>query len=499
VALFGAALATHPLRYAIRPLTAYQVVCNCASSSCPCGSACCDGYTEFCCTLFGKNQCPPGTVIGGWWLAEGPGTFCGGAPRYYMDCNASCGGCGCGSSGICAGSCSGTVCECAFGDCNNRRTGCVMFRYGQCNQQLSCLGPIVCRVVTCIPPWEIDPTCTTTVAVDNATYFHDAPCLHTSNPPVYAPTLYGQVTSVALSGGEWLVSGWVGSNEPGVVPEVSFTIDGLALASVAATGPAPQSAFSSGAQAAASFSFSTPQRPYPARLCASAAATGFSPLFLGCFDLTPPTLVTGAVDAVMVRGGVLEVTGWAVDETTAAATVEVLVDGAPGARGVADLYRPDVAQAFSGMGPFHGFRLQVAVGPGTHRVTTLVVSGGPTPTVIDDRSVVVPGASPVFGSLDSVTPVGARKVAVAGWAIDTVFREPPLVVVEVDGAPAARVRANLERQDVAAAYPGYGPFWGFQAVVSVAPGLRRVCATAWSSRLDGPRAELGCKDVVMTV
>ena len=36
----------------------------------------------------------------------------------------------------------------------------------------------MCRVVTCTPPWELDATCTTTVAIDNNTRFHDAPCLH---------------------------------------------------------------------------------------------------------------------------------------------------------------------------------------------------------------------------------------------------------------------------------------------------------------------------------
>jgi hypothetical protein len=55
---------------------------------------------------------------------------------------------------------------------------CTAFRYGQCNQQMPCVGPILCRVVTCSPPWTVEPTCTTTVATDNYTRTHDAPCLH---------------------------------------------------------------------------------------------------------------------------------------------------------------------------------------------------------------------------------------------------------------------------------------------------------------------------------
>ena len=81
-----------------------------------------------------SNQCPPGSLLGGWWKVDGSG-FCNG-PRYYMDCNAPCGGCGCGGSGVCSGGCSGTGCGCALGDCNNRKAGCIGFRYGQCNQQV---------------------------------------------------------------------------------------------------------------------------------------------------------------------------------------------------------------------------------------------------------------------------------------------------------------------------------------------------------------------------
>ncbi len=183
-ALVGSALAAAPSAYVLRPGTAYAAVCSCSGSSCTCGSRCCDGYTEFCCTLRGgANRCPPGSIMAGWWKADGSG-FCGPtAPRYYMDCNASCGSCGCGGSGTCSGTCSGTPCGCANGDCRNRKAGCTRFRYGQCNQRIPCVGPILCRVVSCRPPWTFDASCTTAVATDNNTRFHDAPCLHSSPLP----------------------------------------------------------------------------------------------------------------------------------------------------------------------------------------------------------------------------------------------------------------------------------------------------------------------------
>jgi len=166
-AVVGSALAVNPLDYVLRPMSAYAAACTCRGQNCSCGTACCDGYTEFCCTLNGKNTCPPGSVAAGWWRAEGSG-LCGGASRYYLDCNQRLDVAQCG-------------CTCAGGDCNNRVTCCVHFRYGQCHQEIAQLGAIVCRVVTCTAPWNFDPTCTTTDAQDDATRFHDAPCLHQSD------------------------------------------------------------------------------------------------------------------------------------------------------------------------------------------------------------------------------------------------------------------------------------------------------------------------------
>lgn len=191
-AMAGTALAVAPATFALRPGSAYAAVCAR-------NALCNDGYTEFCCTITGANQCPPGTALGGWWKVDGS-NFCGGGPRYYMDCNAGCGGCGCGANGICPGGCSGTPCGCANGDCNNRKAGCTGFRYGQCNQGIACLGPIVCRVVTCTEPWRLDGTCTTAARTDNATRYHSRPCLEVD--------AMGNVDSLTVVPGGVRVTGW---------------------------------------------------------------------------------------------------------------------------------------------------------------------------------------------------------------------------------------------------------------------------------------------------
>lgn len=179
MAMAGSALATAPAAYALRPISAYQAIV--LPNDCPPGSQCRSGWTEFCCTTTGTNTCPPGSVIGGWWRAEGSG-YCDGASRYYMDCHeASCGDCWCGSSGTCSNDCVSCACHCDLDRCDLWKTCCTRFRYGQCNQHIECVGPIVCRVVTCIPPWEWDSTCTKTDARDDYTRIHDSACLH---PPL---------------------------------------------------------------------------------------------------------------------------------------------------------------------------------------------------------------------------------------------------------------------------------------------------------------------------
>jgi hypothetical protein len=183
-ALVGSALVTKPTDLLLRPASAYQTICSCQGQSCACGSLCCDGYTEFCCAIYGANSCPAGSVTGGWWKADGS-SFCGGAARYYMDCHKPCGGCSCGGNGICSGSCNGTPCGCGRGRCDHRKAGCTTFRYGNCSNHIACIGPIQCRVVTCTPPWQLEPSCSSSaVRTDNNTRDHNRPCLQQA-PPIY--------------------------------------------------------------------------------------------------------------------------------------------------------------------------------------------------------------------------------------------------------------------------------------------------------------------------
>jgi hypothetical protein len=170
VAVLGSALSVAPGKFLLEPGTAYAAVCGS-------GSTCSSGWTAFCCTTNGVNACPTGSLVGGWWKADNNG-FCGGGARYYIDCQATCSRCtsGCADH-FCDSGCLTCSAHCATGTCDNRRVCWNNFRYGQCHQEVACTGPVQCRVVSCTPPWQVDPSCTTASATDNRTGDHSAPCL----------------------------------------------------------------------------------------------------------------------------------------------------------------------------------------------------------------------------------------------------------------------------------------------------------------------------------
>jgi hypothetical protein len=165
-ALAGSAFAVAPVRYLVRPGTAWAVIGpgNCSSGNCL------DGYTAFCCEIeHGRNTCPKDTYIAGWWKCTsytGSGLCHRGGVRYYIDCNRIPGH-------IFPGGC-----QCARGDCARRRVDCNHFRYGQCNTQIVGTTEVVCRLVICqnpasLPGWS----CNGTEMVDDNTCSHEARCL----------------------------------------------------------------------------------------------------------------------------------------------------------------------------------------------------------------------------------------------------------------------------------------------------------------------------------
>lgn len=99
-----------------------------------------------------------------------------------------------------------------------------------------------------------------------------------------------------------------------------------------------------------------------------------------------------------------------------------------------------------------------------------------------------------IGSLDRVTRVPGG-LAVSGWVIDPTTTAPVLARITVDGAGAAQGAADRHRADVGAAYPASGPDHGFDLMVPVAAGNRRVCLEGWGQ---GGISVLRCVNVVVS-
>ncbi|MGB8649936.1 MAG: hypothetical protein WCD35_04660 [Mycobacteriales bacterium] len=178
-AVVGSALAVDGVGFVLKPQSAYASVCG------P-GASCSSGWTVFCATINkGVNTCPPGSIAAGWWKADGA-SLCGGKARYIVDCNATCSRCSSAGErpGICARGCWSCGCTCGpSGQCDQRRVCCNAFRYGQCNQQVRQVGGVVCRVVSCRPPWTF-ANCSTATSTDNRTRDHSSPALPSSWTPI---------------------------------------------------------------------------------------------------------------------------------------------------------------------------------------------------------------------------------------------------------------------------------------------------------------------------
>jgi hypothetical protein len=165
-AVAGSAFAVAPLRYLLRPGTAWAVI---GPGDCTAGK-CTDGYTAFCCEIEnGLNTCPAGTYVAGWWKCtdyRGSGLCHRDGARYYLDCNRI------------PGQIFPGGCQCARGECGRRRVDCNHFRYGQCNTQIRGTTEVVCRLVICQHPASAAQLgCNDTLKIDDRTCAHEADCL----------------------------------------------------------------------------------------------------------------------------------------------------------------------------------------------------------------------------------------------------------------------------------------------------------------------------------
>ncbi|GAA1996407.1 twin-arginine translocation signal domain-containing protein [Nakamurella flavida] len=452
-ALTGAALAVNPWGYLVRPASAYDTVCGL-------DAGCNDGYSVFCCTINGgANSCPPNSFIGGWWKADNS-SFCGGSARYYIDCNAYKGD-------------GAWQCRCASGTCDERRVACNQFRYGQCSLEVpqSASGPVVCRMVSCTPPWQqYAGVCTASSATDNRTATHSAPC--NGQDPV------GALDGVTPVPGGIRLSGWaLDQDQGGTEIQIAVYVDdggrgwfptGVPRSDVAAAYRVPGNH---------GFDVVVPADPGQHRVAVYAINVGggaTNPL-LGTRTATagPPAVRSpiGNLDGVTPGpDGTVRVTGWAVDPDAPATAIPVAVYR--NGQGVAWFPtggdRPDVNAAL-GVGGRHGFAVTLTVPPGDHEIAVFGIDddGRAGNSLLGVRT--VRGTGSPRGSLDSAVDTGGA-VRLAGWAYDPDRPDDAIqVAVYRDDTGIAWFPTGGERPDVNSAF-GIGGRHGFVVTVPTAPG-----------------------------
>jgi hypothetical protein len=372
----------------------------------------------------------------------------------------------------------------------------VLFRYGQCNQQITCVGPITCRLVSCVPPWEIDPTCTTTVAIDEGTRLHNAPCLVGGR---------GSIDVVEIDRRTVRVAGWALAVDSSASLDVQVTVDGTVVQHAVASQPRPDLAASFpglGTDHGFDVRFEVPPGTHTVTVQAFPPSSPIDRFDVGS-RVVGIGVPFGSLDVVgQVPGGV-RVAGWVIDPDAAGPSpVHVYVDGAFAVETVADHERPDVAAAFPGTGTVHGFDVVVPAAPGERTLCAYAINtdeqGARDPALnrlLACRATTVLGRP--LGSLDAVeaAPGGVR---VAGWAIDPETTEALTVHVYVDGAIAGVATADRARPDVAAAFPAHGADHGFDVAVPAVPGRHDVCVYAIDagSKTSG-NPLLGCRSATV--
>ena len=477
-AVAGAALAVNPWGFLVRNASAYDAVCGSAAE-------CADGYSVFCCTINGgSNSCPPDSFIGGWWKADAS-SFCGGSARYYIDCNAYRDG--------------GWKCSCASGTCDSRRVACNQFRYGQCNLDIpySNTGPVVCRIVSCTPPWQqFGGICTTSSATDQSTASHSAPCV--GAPP------RGSLDSAVAVGTSVRVRGWAyDPDQPGTSVTVAVQINGATVTTRSASGARPDVDRAFGITGNHGFDITVPAKPGRSTVAVQAVniAGGRGNTQLGSRAVTvaaPPALPIGRIDVVGNAPGGLRIRGWAFDRDQPATSISVALylDGHGVSWFPANVSRPDVNRVFSLTGN-HGFDITVPTSPGRHEVDVygINVGGGKGNPLIGSATATSTGTPPV-GSFDRAvaTPAG---VVLSGWAFDPDRPGTSIsVAVYRDDIGVRWYTADGTRPDVNRVYDITGRH-GFSVTVPTGAGTHRFSVYAINVAPAGHNPLLGTRTVVV--
>lgn len=302
-----------------------------------------------------------------------------------------------------------------------------------------------------------------------------------SSTPVGSADAYG------VSPGSVVVTGWAADADATALMKVRIDVGGVTATTT--TGLARP-------DVAAAVPFAGPTAGYQGvvtgvppgyqDVCVTALNQNFGvgDVLLGCRPVIVPDPTgrapTGSVDTANGFTGGFDVAGsFSIPPPGSVSSVGIEVDG-----GVVTWVSPSAT----------GFSAHVVgVVAGTHKACAVARTSFGTLTRVNCRLVTVGGASAI-GSVDRIQYEDGR-IHVAGWALDLESLGAIPVAVTFDGRRETLL-ATWSRDDVAAAYPGYGPDHGFAASSPAAPGVHSVCVE-FGGVGAGPNVLARCERVVV--
>jgi hypothetical protein len=206
-----------------------------------------------------------------------------------------------------------------------------------------------------------------------------------------------------------------------------------------------------------------------------------------CADLESGYAPSGVLVGVSRRPGGILVGGWAQDQDVPAGPipVRITVNGQTAGTVTASTIRSDGTLGFNAFVPTNATGLVTVRAWAADDVGTLEADLG---------SKQITMSSAPIGYLDDVQS-GAWSVWVRGWAIDPDVAAPISVHVYQDGTFVTAATADSTRNDVSAAYPGYGADHGFDITVPhAANGQHTICVYAINTGAGtGNNPLLGCQ------
>lgn len=182
----------------------------------------------------------------------------------------------------------------------------------------------------------------------------------------------------------------------------------------------------------------------------------------------------GAVDQIQRVPGGVAVSGWALDPDVADAVDVHVYVGQAGVATRASIQRSDIGLAYPAYGPDHGYSVTVPVTAGSYDVCAYAINVGTGSNSLLRCQRIEISSTPI-GRLDRARQVPGA-VYFEGWGLDP-DSAGSIDVHAYVGRSGAATTANLERGDIANAFPGFGAAHGFGVAVPVtAGGVQSLCA-----------------------